>query len=261
MGRLRGQAEADEDRVQRRPGRGRHLPRRDLARLHDRLDPDPRRAQARSQGAGAQHGAHHPDAGPGHPDPDGAHRPPGADRAPALGATAASPAADPPGAAAGSPSAADPRPAHRRRRERRRRGARLSRGAADAPHRGRPRPRHVPAVRIAEAPGQLGGLGDADPRASRPGGASAAPPPTVRGSIEIGPSVRRLPFRSRPMPRAWVSLPGPEHRSSGRWRPRRARISSSPSRGSSARMSTAAPVPSSSHTALNRAWMPYERYT
>ncbi len=34
-----------------------------------------------------------------------------------------------------------------------------------------------------------------------------------------------------------------------------------PSSGSSARISTAAPTPSASHTALSRAWMPYERYT
>ena len=34
-----------------------------------------------------------------------------------------------------------------------------------------------------------------------------------------------------------------------------------PSSGSSARISTAAPTPSASQTALSRAWMPYERYT
>src|SRR5207247_2431080 len=33
-------------------------------------------------------------------------------------------------------------------------------------HGGRPRPRHVSAVRIAEAPGKLGSLGDADPLAA-----------------------------------------------------------------------------------------------
>ena len=53
------------------------------------------------------------------------------------------------------------------------------------------------------------------------------------------------------MPSAWVSLPGPEHN----WRtastPRRSRMWSIPSTGSSARMSTAAPTPAGSHTAFN----------
>ncbi len=76
-----------------------------------------------------------------------------------------------------------------------------------------------------------------------------------RARISIGsPSVVRL--SSSPMPSAWVSFPGPEHRSSGRSRPRRSRIASRPSTGSRARISTAAPTPSSSHTALSRAWTP-----
>ncbi len=61
------------------------------------------------------------------------------------------------------------------------------------------------------------------------------------------------------MPSACVSLPGPLQRSSTRSRPRRARIASSPSSGSSARISTAAPTPSASVTAFSSAWMPYER--
>ena len=39
------------------------------------------------------------------------------------------------------------------------------------------------------------------------------------------------------------------------------RISSMPSIGSSARISAAAPTPSSSETAFSSAWTPYERYT
>ena len=34
-----------------------------------------------------------------------------------------------------------------------------------------------------------------------------------------------------------------------------------PASGASARISTAAPIPSPSHTAFSSAWMPYERYT
>jgi hypothetical protein len=45
---------------------------------------------------------------------------------------------------------------------------------------------------------------------------------TGRGSNVIGPSPSRLvPLRSSPMLSAWVSLPGPEHRSSSRSPPRR----------------------------------------
>ena len=81
----------------------------------------------------------------------------------------------------------------------------------------------------------------------------------VRGRISIGPSTSGVPFRSSQIPSACVSLPGPLHRSSTRSSPRRSRIRSTPSTGSSARISAAAPVPSSSATALRSAWIPYER--
>ena len=54
------------------------------------------------------------------------------------------------------------------------------------------------------------------------------------------------------MPSAWVSLPGPLQRSSARSRPRRSRIASIPSTGSSARINAAAPTPSSSATAFSK---------
>ena len=77
--------------------------------------------------------------------------------------------------------------------------------------------------------------------------------------MPIGPATSDVSFSVSSTPSACVSLPGPEHRSSSRSRPRRARISSTPSSGSSARISTAAPTPSASQTALSSAWMPYER--
>jgi hypothetical protein len=58
------------------------------------------------------------------------------------------------------------------------------------------------------------------------------------------------------MPSAWVSLPGPEQSCSTACSPRRSRITSSAAIGSSARISTAAPTPSGSQTALTSAWMP-----
>jgi hypothetical protein len=80
-----------------------------------------------------------------------------------------------------------------------------------------------------------------------------------RGSMRTGPSSSEVAFRSRPMASACVSLPGPEHRSSSRATPRAARMISRPSAGSSARISTAAPTPPASQTALSIAWIPYER--
>ena len=72
--------------------------------------------------------------------------------------------------------------------------------------------------------------------------------------IRIGPSISDVSFSVSSIPSAWVSLPGPLV--SPRAPPRRARISSTPSSGSSARISTAAPTPSGSQTAFSSAWMP-----
>ena len=77
-----------------------------------------------------------------------------------------------------------------------------------------------------------------------------------RRAITTGPTDRSQPLSTSSIPSAWVSLPGPEHRSSSRSTPRRARISSIPSTGSSARISTAAPTPGRSHTAFRQAWIP-----
>ena len=91
----------------------------------------------------------------------------------------------------------------------------------------------------AEAPGQLDALGDPDPRRRRPAAAGAAR--AAAGRSRSGR--RRGLWRSleSSMPSAWVSLPGPEHRSRGAARPRRSRMSSRPWVGSSARIRTAAP--------------------
>ena len=71
--------------------------------------------------------------------------------------------------------------------------------------------------------------------------------------MTIGPSISDVSFSVRLMPMAWVSLPGPLQSSPA---PRRERISARPSNGSNARMRTAAPTSSGSHTALSNAWMP-----
>ena len=122
------------------------------------------------------------------------------------------------------------------------------------------RAREVLAVGGAEAPRQLRGAGDADPRAGRD--------PTSAQSVLAAPELeRRLARAGRgssrarcPAPRS--ACPGPEHSSRSPSRARAgARISSIPQRGSSARISTAAASPSGSQTKLRQAWMPYERYT
>ena len=95
--------------------------------------------------------------------------------------------------------------------------------------------------------GQLGGLGDADPRAGDVLERFAA-----RGS-RSGRRSATCRSRSTRCPCAWVSLPGPLQSSPA---PRRERISAMPSSGSSARIRTAAPTSSGSHTALSSAWMP-----
>ena len=63
------------------------------------------------------------------------------------------------------------------------------------------------------------------------------------------------------MPSAWQSLPGPEHKPRSDSTPRRARMRSTPSCGSSARISTASALPASAQTKFRHQWIPYERYT
>ncbi len=97
--------------------------------------------------------------------------------------------------------------------------------------------------------------------------------PSAGAQTLIGPRRRSPPFSDSQMPSAWVSLPGPEHSSVSltdlladrrsddlrsvvtrpRLASRRARISSIPSSGSSALISTAAPTPCGSQTALSSA--------
>ena len=152
------------------------------------------------------------------------------------------------------------RPPSSRRPRRRAAAARRPRRQA-----GRLRPRTAPA-----SPFGHGFETEREPAAQKRHGSSAAlvipmrgptsssgdSQPGRGGSIAIGPPSRSESLRSSSMSSAWVSLPGPEHRSSGRSSPRRARITSIPSSGSSARIRTAAPTPSSSQTALKSAWMP-----
>ena len=154
LGRLPRQAQADEDRVQRPAGGGRHLPGPDLARLHGAGDRD-RRAPPRAEGQGG-----HDDA---RPSPPLAHAGPAAvPRRPRPSPTPE----QPPGRAERPPPrrpppSRTPRPRRRRRRSRPGAEPRSAPGASDsaaeaaargaaarappgaAPHRRRPRPRDV----------------------------------------------------------------------------------------------------------------------
>ena len=85
---------------------------------------------------------------------------------------------------------------------------------------------------------------------------SGASQPGGRGPARIGPRTRSVALSSRSIPSACVSFPGPEQSCSSACTPRRSRMAAMPATGSSARISTAAPVPSGSHTALTSAWMP-----
>ena len=117
-----------------------------------------------AQGAPAHHGADHPHPGPGRP----ARR-----RRPPRRRPRPRPSPRRPSSRLSSRLR---RPRSRRRPSRRRpprppaaAGTAAARRPAKQPraaaHRRRPGPRHVAAVGVAEAPGQLGRLGDADPRA------------------------------------------------------------------------------------------------
>ena len=143
-----------------------------------------------------------------------------------------------PGSGPPAPAGGTPRPAGGTAPPRR---ARSRRGASVSAQPRRPGPRDEARAGRAEAPRQLGRLRDPDPRA---GEELVGGQPAGGGSIDR-PVSRSVPFRSSPIPSAWVSLPGPEHRSASRSSPRRARMVD-PSWGSSARTSTAAPTPSAS---------------
>jgi len=96
----------------------------------------------------------------------------------------------------------------------------------------------------------------------RPIGATELMP---RASQTTSPH-RSVPFSSRVISRAWQSLAGPLKRSSSgrtplREAPRSLRMRSIPRTGSSARMSTAQPVPSGSVTTLLQKCIPYVKYT
>src|ERR1700733_7939221 len=85
----------------------------------------------------------------------------------------------------------------------------------------------------------------------------------ARPRMRTGPRDSEVPFSSSQMPSACVSLPGPEQRSRSRaglppMSPRLTRICPILSSGASARISTAAPTPSPSQTALSGGWIPYE---
>ena len=108
---------------------------------------------------------------------------------------------------------------------------------------GWPGARDVPRADGAEAPRELGGLGDADPHTGH-----VRPPLALVD--RIGPLTSEVSFSESSIPSAWVSLPGPFVSCDV---PRRSNILSSPRSGSSARISTAAPTPSGSQTALSRA--------
>ena len=86
-------------------------------------------------------------------------------------------------------------------------------------------------------------------------GASAA-----AASIRTGPSTRLVPLRSSPIAERLRELAGARAEVLEPVAPAaRAHLVARPSSGSSARISTAAPVRSSSQTAFSSAWTPYER--
>src|SRR5687768_538601 len=83
----------------------------------------------------------------------------------------------------------------------------------------------------------------------------------VRARSSKGGASSASPSCWRVTPSAWQRRPGPAQSSLRSSSPRRPRIRSVPSVGSSARSSTAAARPSSSQTRLRHQWIPYERYT
>ena len=125
---------------------------------------------------------------------------------------------------------------HRRRHQR----AALAAGGAGsaASCARRPRARHVAVAARAEAPSEVDRLRDPDALAD----VEHRRLPAGRAWLDADrPVEQEVRLSSRPMPSACVSLPGPLHSSSSRATRRRARMTSIPSSGSSARIRTAAP--------------------
>ncbi len=84
---------------------------------------------------------------------------------------------------------------------------------------------------------------------------------TSAGRTSNGGRSRGSPSWARVIPSACPRRPGPEHRSRSSSTPRRARITSRPSVGSSARINTPAPWPASRQTTLKHQWRPCDLYT
>ena len=172
------------------------------------------------------------------PQPAAPQQPP-QQQAPAAATAGRAPASrPPPRPPAAAVTAAAPRPARRPRC-----GARRIAGGHGA--------RHVPAVGVAEAPGQLGRLGDADP------GALDQP---RRGRARLDrdrPAGEQAPVQLQADAQRLGQLAGARAQVLGALEPAAAvHLVEARRVGSSARISTAAPTPSGSHTALSRAWMP-----
>ena len=146
-------------------------------------------------------------------------------------------------ASLGAPSVSSPRPPARSRRRMRRQPERYARTGRDA-------------NRLPVAENRHGSSGALVIPIRRSTEISTSRHRPARAEIKIGPWARSTPLCPSPMPSAWVSLPGPEHSARSAETPRRRIISSIPSIGSSARISTAAPTPSGSLTAFSSAWIP-----
>ena len=268
LGRLPGPAQADGDRVPGRAGRRRHLPGRDLADVHGGAGRCDDRCAGRRRDAPAEprrRRGRRP-ARARRPAPTRRRRPRRRRR------RRRAPRADAPRSAGRRADPRRRRPRHARRPSRRRAAdAGGTTGGATPPAAARPAPRAggrgaarspgghgretLREPRGAEAPRQLGRLRDPDPRARR---RSRRPPsPAARGPIRTGPSsevgavvleldAERLGELARARAEVLDALAGRGARASRRC----------PSSGSSARISTAAPTPSGSQTALSSAWMP-----
>ena len=267
-----GHGDADGDRVRRRAGRRRHLPGPDLLARGRRLrldsmatrdDGNEVKADADEVDSAVDR-ARRPTTPPSRPSPDRPSRPIPRDRGPRSRPRAPSPSPPhrrptPTGTARGPPRRRPaPTPAATQRRGgRRERGRRLARLAAGrrptAPAAAAARRYALPAAQ--KRHGQLGRLRDPDPRTRRD--LERRSHGAARARSSNGGRSSAAALRSRPIPSASVSLPGPEH-SSLRGRAAAAAGASprGPRVGSSARISTAAALPSGSQTAFSMLWMP-----